>query len=304
MSFASDTKNELCKAEPAPCCRKAECYGALLFGRIFSVRAVSFSTENGLFAERATRFAREVTGAAMPAAEARQSCAAARTVYTVSAENPHGAETILDAFGHTGGEISLRINHANLENECCRSAFLRGVFLVCGSVTDPKRDYHLEYVAPYRNLARDLAGFLQDIGELSLQPGLLNRKGAYVVYVKGSERVADLLTFMGAPSASMELMQAKMLKEVRNNVNRKTNFEAANIDKTATAAAGQMLAIQKLMKSTEFEKLPDQLRELALLRLQNPDMSLRELGENLSRPLSRSGVDHRLRRILALSKEV
>jgi hypothetical protein len=155
-------------------------------------------------------------------------------------------------------------------------------------------------VVPYRNLARDLSGFLLDIEELNLQPGFLNRKGSFVVYVKGSERVADLLTFMGAPSAAMQLMQVKMLKEVRNNVNRKTNFETANIDKTATAAAQQVLAIEKLMKSPAYADLPEELKELALLRLRNPDMSLRELGENLSRPLSRSGVDHRLRRILEL----
>jgi DNA-binding protein WhiA len=300
MSFASETKNELCRTDPAPCCRRAECYGILLFGRNFNAKAVSFSTENGAAAHRAARFAEEITGAVPRIASSSSGKTGERIVHTVSVEGAAGISGVLNSFGHTGNEISLRINLANLENECCRSAFLRGVFLACGSVTDPRRDYHLEYVVPYRNLARDLSGFLLDIEELNLQPGFLNRKGSFVVYVKGSERVADLLTFMGAPSAAMQLMQVKMLKEVRNNVNRKTNFETANIDKTATAAAQQVLAIEKLMKSPAYADLPEELKELALLRLRNPDMSLRELGENLSRPLSRSGVDHRLRRILEL----
>lgn len=300
MSFASETKNELCKTEAAVCCRRAECYGTLLFSRSFTCKGISLSTENRNAAARAARLAGEVTGISVRLTDSRPA-SGAKAVYTVSSAGEKDAERILNGFGHTSGEISLRINLANLENECCRSAFLRGVFLACGSVTDPRRDYHLEYVVPYRNLARDLSGFLLDAGELNLQPGVLNRKGSYVIYVKGSERVADLLTFMGAPSAAMQLMQVKMLKEVRNNVNRKTNFEAANLGKTAAAAAQQALAIEKLMKGPAFADLPDELRELALLRLNNPDMSLRELGENLKRPLSRSGVDHRLRRLLKLS---
>lgn len=304
MSFASEVKNELCGSDPAACCRKAECYGILLFGRSFSARAVTFSTESGPAAQRAARFTQEVTGIFPETVESRPGGAGERIIHTVSVREEKPISRVLSSFGHTGSEINLRINLANLENECCRSAFLRGVFLACGFVTDPLRDYHLEFVIPFRNLARDLTGFLLDVGELNLQPGFLNRKGSCIVYVKGSERVADLLTFMGAPSAAMQLMQVKMLKEVRNNVNRKTNFEAANIGKTAAAAARQMIAIEKIMKSPAFAELPEELRELAFLRLHNPDMSLKELGENLSRPLSRSGVDHRLRRILKLGEKI
>ena len=116
------------------------------------------------------------------------------------------------------------------------------------------------------------------------------------------EQVTDVLTYLGAQSAAMELMQVKMLKEVRNQVNRRTNFETANLGKTATAAARQLLAIQKIVASTGLGELPEDLRELAELRLQNPDMSLRELGETLSPPLSRSGVNHRLQRLVELAE--
>ena len=112
------------------------------------------------------------------------------------------------------------------------------------------------------------------------------------------------VTNIGAGNAAMELMQVKMLKEVRNNVNRKTNFETANIDKTASAAAAQMMAIEKISAVSGISSLPEELRELAQLRYQNPEMSLRELGESLSRPLSRSGVHHRLQRIVDLAEEL
>ena len=304
MSFASDAKNEFCKLDSALCCQKAECYGTLLFGRNFTQKGISFYTEHEPSVRRVAQSTKRIAGVCVNITSSCPGKRRERTVYTMSVQGTENILRVLDCFGHTGNEVSLKINLANLENECCRSAFLRGVFLACGSVTDPRKDYHLEYVVPFRNLASDLAGFLFDVEELSLQPNILNRKGSYVVYVKGSERIADLLTFMGAPMAAMQLMQVKMLKEVRNNVNRKTNFEAANIDKTATAAAQQVLVIQKIMKGPMFDELPEELRELAVLRLHNPDMSLRELGENLSRPLSRSGVDHRLRRLLKLGEKV
>jgi len=178
---------------------------------------------------------------------------------------------------------------------------LRGVFLSCGTVTDPSRDYRLEFVVPYLNLAKDLVAFLQNIPELDVNPGMMNRKGSFVVYLKGSEHVADLLTFLGAGHAAMELIQVRMLKEVRNNVNRKTNFETANIEKTASAAAGQLMALKKIFACGGVSILPEELRPLALLRYQNPDLSLRELGQSLDPPLSRSGVNHRLRRIVELA---
>lgn len=133
---------------------------------------------------------------------------------------------------------------------------------------------------------------------------MISRKGDFVVYLKGSEQIADLLTYLGAQQASMELIQVKMLKEVRNYVNRTTNFTTANIGKTASAAAQHIRAIQKIERKMGLEGLPEDLRELAQLRLDNPEMSLRELGESLSEPISRSGVNHRLRRILEIAEDI
>lgn len=304
MSFASRTKKELCRIQPNICCRKAECYGLLLFGRSFSAQSVCLTTENGEVARRAARLAAQTAGVAVDVTVTPVRRKEIRSAYTLSVPGENQIWAVLDSLGHTGREVSLHINLANLENDCCRAAFLRGAFLSCGTVTDPERDYRAEFVVPYRNLARDLISLLKDILEMDLTPVLLNRKGSYVVYVKGGEHVADLLAFLGAGNAAMELIQVRMLKEVRNNVNRKTNFEAANIEKTASAAAEQLLALERVFASGGVSALPEDLRELALLRYQNPEMSLRELGQNLVPPLSRSGVNHRLRRIVEIAEDL
>ena len=306
MSFASKLKTELCKAVPQnPCCHKAECYGLLLFGRSFSKSTVTLTTGNGAVAHRAAQLTAEVTGAIVDISASVSRRKSRQNAFTVSVSGTDQRAAMLSCFGHTGSEINLRINYANLENDCCISAFLRGVFLSCGTVTDPQKDYHLEFVVPFMNLAKDLSTLISELYELNLQPGLLKRRGSYIVYLKGSERVADLMTFMGAGNTAMELMQAKMLKEVRNNVNRKTNFETANIDKTAQAAAAQVIAIEKILSSSGgISALPEELQELAMLRYRNPEMSLRELGKTLSEPLSRSGINHRLQRIMDISNDI
>lgn len=298
MSFSSETKRELCRIQEELCCAKAESYGLLLFGRSFSSQSIGLTTESRETARRAAELLAQSMGVCVDVTVSPPRRNDQRSAYAVSVPGENQRRQVLWHLGHTGREISLHINLANLENDCCRSAFLRGAFLSCGTVTDPARDYRLEFVVPFRNLARDLTAFLMDLLELDVTPGIMNRKGTFVVYLKGSDHVADLLTFLGAGNAAMELIQVRMLKEVRNNVNRKTNFETANIEKTASAAAKQLMALEKIHSAGGMSILPEELRELAALRYQNPDLSLRELGRMLSPTLSRSGVNHRLRRIM------
>lgn len=304
MSFSSETKAELCKIAPQDaCCQKAECYGLLLFAKSFARGLVCLSTESLPVARRAAELTARITSAFVDISSAF-SRRRGGSAYTLTVNGEDQRRRVLSAFGHTGREISLHINRANLEDECCCAAFLRGVFLSCGTVTDPNKDYHLEFIVPFMNLAKDLSALISEAENLELQPALINRKGAFVVYVKGSERIADLLTYIGAVNASMELMQVKMLKEVRNNVNRKTNFETANIDKTVGASARQIGAIERIMNSVGVDALPEELRELARLRYRHPELSLRELGGMLSEPISRSGVNHRLQRILEIARDL
>ena len=173
---------------------------------------------------------------------------------------------------------------------------LRRLFLEKGTMTNPARDYHMEFACASLEEAQALCSFLEYLPELSITPGVTKRKGQYVVYVKGSEQITDLLAF--------EFMQVKMVKEVRNYVNRTTNFETANIGKTASAAAGQLEAIRKIQQVRGLASLPEELRELAELRLENPEFSLRELGESLTPPITRSGVNHRMKRLLQIADEI
>ena len=294
MSFSYDAKSEMCRIEPEQsCCEKAECYGLLLCAKSFSPVSVSLVTEHPMVARRAAQLAAQITGAIV---EVRTAVSYRRRSYALIVQEESQRRQVLSAFGHSGKEISLRVNLANLENECCKAAFLRGVFLSCGTVTDPNKDYHLELILPYMNLAKDIMTLLRE--GMDFHPALINRKGAFVVYIKGGDRIADLLAYLGAGGAAMELMQVRMLKEVRNNVNRKTNFETANIDKTVGASVRQVEAIRKIRDTVGLAALPEELQETAELRLKNPELSLRELGLLFQTPVSRSGVNHRLRRLM------
>lgn len=304
MSFSSDAKKELCRHIPADMgCLRAETCGLLLFGHQFCPQRISLITENravsdifcellssqGVMVERVSSLSRKKAG---------------NQVYTVSVPDEDDRRALIKLCACSGKDGRPYIPGDSLPGAGGVEAFLRGAFLACGTVTDPKKDYHLEFVCPTQRLAQDLVLLLHQKSGLDLEPGMISRKGDFVVYLKGSEQIADLLTYLGAQQASMELIQVKMLKEVRNYVNRTTNFTTANIGKTASAAAQQIRAIQKIEQKMGLDSLPEDLRELAQLRLENPEMSLRELGESLSEPISRSGVNHRLRRILEIAEDL
>ncbi len=300
MSFSSSIKSELCKLEnKKTCCLRAECYGMWLFSKCFSLRETAYVTENGGVARRMLELAAAAAGAGgeLSYGVSRRK----KPAYRVALQDEDSRLRLLSAFGHTGGETSLRINRAVLEDDCCQAAFLRGAFLTCGTAADPQKGYHLEFAVPYQKLANQLYTLLSEVTAFPVNPLLASRKGSYVVYWKESGQIEDLLTFLGAAGASMELMQVRMYKEAKNDINRKANFETANMDKTYSASARQIAAIAVLNDVGELSNLPDGLRELARLRLENPEMTLRQLGEALG--ISRSGVNHRLERLLELGEK-
>ena len=295
MSFASDVKKELLQIEKkASCCELAECYGMLRFSRLFWKDA-EYHTENGLLARH---FAETVSAQAGVIAEAGTVMRRSSPAFSVRLAGEAERERLLSVFGEPEEQVTPEIRMAFLQKNCCQAAFLRGAFLVCGTVSDPYKEYHLEFATPHASLASGLFALISGM-EDGMQPALAARKNNMLVYLKESERIADLLTYLGAHSSAMELMQAKMFKEVRNYVNRKTNFETANISKTVSAAIRQTEAIRRVMETSGIEAFPEELRELALLRLENPEMSLREMAERLG--LSRSGVNHRMQRILEIA---
>lgn len=192
-----------------------------------------------------------------------------------------------------------RIDMRNLPTNSI-GMFLGGVFLTCGSMTDPHKDYHLEFTVPTQELCDDLCDILLSVG---VHPGTTKRRYAHAAYLKVSEEIADLLTFMGAQKSTLDLIDIKIDKEVKNNINRLNNCDMANIDKTISAAEKQRDDIKVIILHGGMSKLSPELRELAELRMDNLHLSLQELGEMLKKPISRSGVNHRFRKLAAIADQ-
>ncbi len=298
MSFSQNVKKELCGIQwEKSCCAKAECYGMLLGTRTFHKKEIVFKSEQEEIARRFCKLLKDVCGIAVrPTVPAR-----AGGFYTVRLVESFDCLTVLTAFGYTGDEPFLRINRGNFEEDCCISAFLRGLFLSCGSITDPNKEYHFEFSVGKFHLAQDVAGL---VGEYLNRPKLTTRKSAYVVYIKESEQIEDILTFMQAVNGSLSLMQVKIVKELRNKVNRATNCETANLSKSLEAGRRHLQAIETIEKVASLDILSTELKEVAILRRDNPEASLSELGQMLSEPLSRSGVNHRLTKIVEIATKV
>ncbi len=295
MSFTADVKAELSQIEYfSPAMKHAFAYGFLLFGKSFNVRSISCSSDYECVITAFKSVLGELAGV-VPAITQNKSGKFILRVAT-SAQR----KKLLEYFGHLPNEISLRVNHANFEDDECYYAFLRGAFLSCGSVSNPDKGYHLEFVVQYNKLSGDLQKILTN---LNLTAKYILRKYSHVVYLKGSESIEDLLTMMGATNSSLYLMGIKVQKDVRNKINRKMNFESANMSRAIEAGLAQVEAIEIIEKKQGLDSLSDELKELAVLRKENPDMSLKELGAALTVPISRSGVNHRLARLVTIAEK-
>ena len=202
------------------------------------------------------------------------------------------------------GETVCRLDVVNgilLQQTCCKRAFIRGAFLAAGSISDPRKAYHMEIVCRTSPQARQLRDVMNTF---EAEAKIVERKGHYVVYVKEGSRIVDMLGVMEANVALMNLENVRILKEMRNSVNRKVNCETANIGKTVSAAVRQVEDIQLIEKKIGLSKLPQSLQEIARVRLEHPDMPLKDLGELLTPPVGKSGVNHRLRRISEIAEEL
>lgn len=299
MSFSAEIKKELCSREVYDREQlKAELYGMLLFGKAFRSGKIVFTTESEYACKRVTMLLQNLF---MPIIE-KQAALRPRSrdsrLFKISLIDSRDCERVLGEFGHSANEVTLRVNRANVSSEELSAAFVRGVFLGCGSVSNPERSYHAEFCVPHKNLAIDLCNILREVTECDFSPKTVSRSGSYIVYFKGSEQICDLLTYMGAPLQAMEIMGTKAYKQVRNNINRRINSEVANIEKIVSASVKQIEAIEKIKHTRGLESLPEDLKEIAVLRLENPEMSLKDLGKNLSKPISRSGANHRMQRLM------
>ena len=296
MSFSMQVKDELVKTEyEAACCKKSLLYGMCIFGKSFSAGSVSLQTENEHVAELYANLLKELFNINYTVKKSPKG----RNI-TVSVSEKSDAAKLFKSFGHEGAG-SLKINHSNFDCESCVKAFTAGAFLSCGTISTPEKDYHLEFTVPYLNLSKSLMTLIE---EMELKPKYTYRHGYNIVYFKESESIEDCLYLMGASEAMFEMMNVKIVKDFRNMANRKANCETANITRMVNAVAGQIQAIDKIWNKKGKEYLPENLEILAELRYENPDLSLSELAQMCNPSLSRSGVNHRLKRIIDIAAEL
>ena len=297
MSFSSEAKAELCRTGfGGGCCARAELYGVLLHCNTFTPQEVRVITESGDFAERLPGHLDRAFGVRFDRlpGEGEQK-------YIFQITEMKKISRMIDAFGFDSRQSPvLHINFGLLEEECCRAAFLRGAFLAGGSITEPSKRYHLELVTSHAQASRELAALLTDMGR---QPRQTARSGCQVTYFKSSGQIEELLTVMGAPRSALELKNTRAEKQLRNGVNRRVNCEAANLDKAVDAAQEQLLAIRRLYELDRVEGLSAQLKETIILRETYPELTLSQLAEEFDPPITKSGLNHRLRKLVELSKQ-
>ncbi|MBQ8558700.1 MAG: DNA-binding protein WhiA [Tyzzerella sp.] len=210
------------------------------------------------------------------------------------------ASKLIDQDGEISEEFSI-VKNLIIQHGCCKRAFIRGAFLAAGSMSNPEKSYHIEIVCTAEKKAEQLRTIINSFG---LDAKVIIRKKSYVVYLKEGSQIVDLLNIMEAPVALMEMENIRILKEMRNTVNRKVNCETANINKTVSAAVKQMEDIRYIRDTIGFSELPEGLLEIAELRLEYPNATLKELGDLLSTPLGKSGVNHRLRKLSEIAEQL
>ncbi|MDO4270761.1 MAG: DNA-binding protein WhiA [Eubacteriales bacterium] len=283
-------KNELCRVSmQRVCCTRAEAYGALLHASVFSHREIRLSTENAAIARRLQALLQRAFFI---------SCEPYRTGRKTQLALSDGEQIgrVFDALGYDRkSHVTYHLNRNVLEEDCCIAAFLRGVFLMAGTVAGPDKKSHLEIKTSHQSLTGEETSLLLDLG---LSPKTMRRGSAHVLYFKDSAGIEDLLTRIGAPHAAMELMEAKVEKNIRNTINRQVNCETANLVKAADASARQVAAIRAALDGRGENAFPENLRETVQLRLAYPTDSLAELAARFDPPLSKPGLSHRLKKII------
>lgn len=305
MSFSSETKTALCNDEiNKSCCKRALLSGMLAFSNIFQWDKLKLITENkdtaelyvGLLGELYNIETNEYITEKHISDEGERTAYKSYKITAVSARRLQPLRELVPE----GAASCYRINENIFECENCRRMFTRGAFLVSGTVSDPKSSYHLEISTPYTNLTKDMIKVLENIG---FPPHATVRKSSNVIYYKDSEQIVDFLNAIGATAAAFEVINSKIMKEYRNNANRRVNFETANIEKTVNACNEINNLIKLLIDSGDINELDAELQKTAHARFENPGLSLSELAATFEPPISKSGLSHRLRKITAFANE-
>ena len=313
MSFSSEVKDELSRQLPqARHCRIAEITAIIsMCGRILIDQddhyRVLVHTENIAVARKYFELIRRTFDGILPEVSIRQNILLKKSrIYSIVIKDPVQSMTVLqaaklvDETGEIRENLSL-VNNRVIQSSCCKRAFIRGAYLAAGSMSDPNKSYHFEIVCATQPKAVQLQ---EMIGCFGLEARVVERKRHYVVYLKEGSGIVDILNVMEAHVALMQLENVRIVKEMRNSINRRVNCETANITKTVSAAVRQIDDIRLIDAVLGLHTLPDALRDIAEVRLQNPDAPLHVLGNMLTPPVGKSGVNHRLRKLSQMAEEI
>ncbi len=295
MSFCAEVKNELAKIRPAECCKQPLLYGFMLFGRSFSVKKISIQTGNPEMANTYAWLLKNIFDI-KPIITCGGSV---RPTYKAEVESEADRLKILAAFDY--GIAERQINSDIINRECCFQSFIRGAFMACGNINDPEKEYRVEFMIRNDKSAEELSELLSGYG-INLKK--TNRGNTTVLYTKESACIEDLLTLMGAQAKTLHIIDTKILKSVKNNINRRGNCDDANISKTINASIKQRTAIEYLEKTDRLCNLPSELYSAAVLRRNNPDATLKELCELSEERLTVSGLNHRLNKIIDIYNQI
>jgi DNA-binding protein WhiA len=300
VSFSASAKAEMCRNLPGKrCCALAECFGILLYCNSFSSDCIRIITESREFAQLLPKLFLKAFGICFDILPDENG--QGKQVFQITC--PEKLEQIMGAYGFSPADtLSLHVNIPVVEEECCKSAFFRGAFLAGGSVTDPGKGYHMEFATTHQYVARETDGLMEEV--LGFYPKMAARGGGTVLYFKQSDMISDCLTYLGAPLAAMAIMEAKLEKELNNKVNRRCNCDEANTSKVVEAAQEQLGAIRVIQGKGLLDQLPPKLLLAAKARLENPEASLSELAAMMDPPISKPAMNHRLKNLVSLAKEV
>jgi len=306
MSFSSVAKNQILDQEPANiCCKKSilaafiRSCGALHIGSGgFRLRIAS---DNGRIIRRSYKLFKEIYGVSPQILVTRKQNLKKNNRYFAEVKEADGLRNILADLGmmpEDGGYfLRTELPWNMLQSECCKLSYLRGTFCVSGSVTDPMRAYHLEMAFGDENYARDIMKLME---HFDLHPRMTTRKNQFVVYFKDAQHILDFLALAGAHNAVLQMEDLRIVKQIRNNVQRVMNCDEANTNKTVDAAEKQLAALHYLIEKNQLDALPPKLKEVALIRLEYPEDSLNEIAQHIGN-ISRSGVNHRLKKLMELA---
>lgn len=309
MSFSAVTKNELARLiSDRSCCRLAELAALIKMNGSIQISGrqqvgLNITTENAAVARKIFSLVKNLFGLQTEVLVRRKTRLRKNIVFLVRVLPQQGIGEILLKPGVVDGTGNLK-NVAPQDlvcRECCRKAYLRGAFLGGGSVNNPGSTYHLEIITGNEKFARFIGRLMR---KFRLNAKISRRKSWHVVYLKESEQIVAFLNIIGAHSALLDYENARIYKDMRNQVNRLVNCETANLNKTVNASLRQIESIETIKDTLGLEHLPESLREISELRIKHPDSSLKELGDMVSPPLGKSGVNHRLRRIEEIAEKI